>query len=296
MRPLETLTPDQNAFYEENGYLVLENRIPDDTLSEIRSEISRFEAEACAMTASNDRLDLEDSHTQDAPRVRRIKLPHTISEPMRALMYSDLVLAPARDLIGPDVRLHTTKLNMKSAQYGAAVEWHQDFAFYPHTNDDVLAVAVIIDDMAHENGPLAVFPGTHKGPILDHHQDGVFVGAVDLVANGFNVADAVELTGPAGSISIHHGRVLHGSALNTSHRDRRLLFYEMMAADAFPIMGAMTRFDDIREYDDRMLCGVSTLAPRLADIPVRIPQPQPAKAGSIYEIQNGLARRAFDRK
>ena len=70
----------------------------------------------------------------------------------------------------------------------------------------------------------------------------------------------------------------------------------MMAADAFPIMGAMTRFDGITDYDDRMLCGASTLAPRLVDIPVRIPQPQPVKAGSIYEIQNGLTRRAFERK
>ncbi len=134
---------------------------------------------------------------------------------MRDLMYSDHVLAPVRDLIGPDLRLHTTKLNMKSAGYGAAVEWHQDFAFYPHTNDDVLAVAVIIDDMALENGPLMVFPGTHKGPIHDHHANGVFVGAMDLAASGLTPKDAVALTGPAGSISIHHGRIVHGSALNT---------------------------------------------------------------------------------
>lgn len=94
---------------------------------------------------------------------------------------------------------------MKSAGYGAAVEWHQDFAFYPHTNDDVLAIAVILDDMAIENGPLMVFPGSHRGPIHDHHSDGVFVGAMDLTASGYNIKDAVALTGPAGSISIHHG-------------------------------------------------------------------------------------------
>ncbi|MEO0910016.1 MAG: hypothetical protein AAFX96_06665, partial [Pseudomonadota bacterium] len=41
------------------------------------------------MTASNDRLDLEDSHTPENPRLRRIKLPHTISDFMRELMYSD---------------------------------------------------------------------------------------------------------------------------------------------------------------------------------------------------------------
>ena len=291
---MECLTPDQKSHYETNGYLLVENRIPEDWLTKIRAEIARFEAEAATMAESNDRLDLEDSHTADDPRLRRIKLPHTISDIFHALMLSDHVLAPARDLIGPNLRLHTSKLNMKSAGYGAAVEWHQDYAFYPHTNDDILAIGICIDDMAEENGPLMVFPGSHKGPVFDHHVDGVFAGAIVPEANGLHMADAVSLIGPAGSISIHHGRIVHGSALNRSDRPRRILFYEMMAADAFPIMGSMTRWDGIEEYDARMLCGVPTLQPRLKDIPIRIPQPQPNVAISIYEIQKGLRARAFD--
>lgn len=289
----EVLTPDQIAFYEENGYLVLERRLPEAWIAKLRAEIARFEEEARGMTGSNDRLDLEDSHRPDDPRIRRIKLPHTISEPVNELLHSDHILAPARDLIGPDIRLHTTKLNMKSAGYGAAVEWHQDYAFYPHTNDDILAIGVIIDDMAHENGPLMVFPGSHKGPVYDHHADGVFAGGFVPSDVGLDMKDAVELTGPAGSISIHHGRIVHGSALNTSDRQRRILFYEMMAADAFPIMGSLTRWDGIEDYDTRLVCGKPTLNPRLKDIPVRIPQPQPERGGSIYEVQKGLATRAF---
>ncbi|MEL6808576.1 MAG: phytanoyl-CoA dioxygenase family protein [Pseudomonadota bacterium] len=291
---MECLSAEQKQHFEEHGYLLVENQIPDDWLKKIRDEITRFEAEAATMTASNDRLDLEDSHTADDPRLRRIKLPHTISDVMRDLMYSDHVLAPARDLIGPNLRLHTTKLNMKSAGYGAAVEWHQDYAFYPHTNDDILAIGICIDDMAPENGPLMVYPGSHKGPVYDHHVDGVFAGAMLPEENGLNPADTVQLTGPAGSISIHHGRIVHGSALNTSDRARRILFYEMMAADAFPIMGSMTKWAGIEDYNTRMLCGEPTLTPRLKDIPIRIPQPQPDVPISIYEIQKGLKTRAFD--
>ncbi len=173
----EILTTEQIAAYNETGHLVLERHLPDSIIKGLRAEIARFEDEARGMTASNDRLDLEDSHTPDNPRLRRIKLPHRISDPVRELMYSDHILGPARDLIGPDLRLHTTKLNMKSAGYGAAVEWHQDYAFYPHTNDDILAIGVIIDDMASENGPLMVYPGSHRGPVYDHHVDGVFAGA-----------------------------------------------------------------------------------------------------------------------
>lgn len=290
----EVLTEAQIAQYETQGYLVLERHLPEAILATIRAEITRFEDEARSMIASNDRLDLEDTHTPADPRLRRIKLPHTISDVFRDLMYSDHILAPARDLVGPDLRLHTTKLNMKSAGYGAAVEWHQDYAFYPHTNDDILAIGVIIDDMESENGPLMVYPGSHKGPVYDHHVDGVFAGAFLPEEVGLNPADAVELKGPAGSISIHHGRIVHGSALNTSDRSRRILFYEMMAADAFPIMGSMTKWDGIEDYNTRMLCGEPTLTPRLKDIPIRIPQPQPDVPISIYEIQKGLKSRAFE--
>ena len=292
---MEALNAEQIAFYEANGYLLLESRVPLAIIEEIRAEIARFEAEAAGMTASNDRLDLEDTHSPEAPRVRRIKLPHAISEPVGRLMRSDHILAPARDLLGPDIRLHTTKLNMKSAGYGAAVEWHQDFAFYPHTNADVLAIGVLIDDLAPENGPLMVFPGSHKGPILDHFEEGVFVGAVDLAREGLDAKDAAVLTGPAGSISIHHGHALHGSALNRSSKDRRMLFYEMMAADSFPIMGSGTPFGSFEEFNARMLCGQPTDRPRLESVSARIPLPKPAKAGSIYEIQSGLKARAFER-
>ena len=148
--------------------------------------------------------------------------------------------------------------------------------------------------MGDEIGPLIVFPGSHTGPVHDHHVDGVFAGAVLPEALGLDPKDAVRLTGSAGSISIHHGRILHGSALNRSDRPRRLLFYEMMAADAFPIMGSMTEWGGIEDYDSRMLCGETTIEPRLRDIPVRIPQPRPDVAASIYEIKKRMRDRAFE--
>ncbi len=283
---MEVLSSKQKQFYDDNGYLVLEAHLPQQTIDEARAEIARLSAHAATITESDDLIDLEDSHTKADPRIRRIKRPDLQSAFFDNLMRSDAILGPARDLAGPNLRMHTTKLNMKKAEYGAPVQWHQDFAFYPHTNDDVLAIGVVFDDIGMENGPLQVFPGSHKGPILDHHLDGVFKGSVDLADADLDLDDAVALTGPAGTITIHHARTLHGSALNKSERDRQILFYEMMAADAFPVMGAMTKFESIEQYDSLMLCGEPTKEPRLTNIPIRIPQPQPAKAGSIYEIQS----------
>lgn len=127
----EVLTTEQMAFYEENGHLTLESHLPPAIVDAIRAEIERFKQMARGMTASDDKLDLEDSHTPAEPRIRRVKLPHTQSKGIDALLRSDHILAPVRDLIGPSLRLQTTKLNMKSAGYGAAVEWHQDWPSIP---------------------------------------------------------------------------------------------------------------------------------------------------------------------
>lgn len=289
----EVLNEDQVRFYRDNGYILLEKRVPLEIIEAVRREIARFVEEARGMTASDDRLDLEDSHRPEAPRVRRIKLPHKLSPVFDSLLRSDWILAPVRDLIGSSLRVHTTKLNMKSAGYGAAVEWHQDWAFYPHTNDDILAVGVVIDDMDVENGPLMVFPGSHRGPVYDHHAGGYFAGAINLAANGLDMKDAAVLTGPAGSISLHHVRAVHGSAPNVSSRDRRMLFLEITAADAFPIQGTMSRFDSLEEYDSRLLCGSPTTTPRVTAVPVRLPLPLPPTVGSIYEIQKMMTAHNF---
>lgn len=148
--------------------------------------------------------------------------------------------------------------------------------------------------MGEENGPLMVFPGTHKGPVYDHHHNGCFVGAMDLEASGLDMKDAVPLTGPAGSITIHHARIVHGSALNRSTRDRRIIFYEMMAADAFPIVGGRGKWVGLEEFDERLLCGEKTLEPRVVACPMRVAYPDPPVQGSIYEVQKAMGRRSFE--
>ena len=96
---------------------------------------------------------------------------------------------------------------MKSGEFGSPVHWHQDWAFYPHTNDDILAVGVAIDDMTRENGCLLAIPESHRGPVLDHNQDGAFVGAV--TEHDFAPTDAESIEVLSGGISIHHVRTLH---------------------------------------------------------------------------------------
>ena len=197
-----------------------------------------FVENARARTTHDEIYDLEDSHSAAEPRVRRIKTPHQWHESYARVVAHPNILAALRQLWGPAIRFDVSKLNLKAAGYGAPVEWHQDWAFYPHTNDDLAAVGIMLDDVDATNGPLMVIPGSHKGPILDHHDDqGFFCGAIDPARGECDFGEAVKLTGKAGSITIHHARTIHGSATNTSGRPRRLLLHQYRAADAWPILG-----------------------------------------------------------
>jgi hypothetical protein len=248
-------------------------------------------AASAAITEHDHVYDLEPTHTEKEPRVRRIKEPHNVDAAFRNVAFSRKIADVLAPLIGPSgVRFQTGKLNMKSAGYGAAVEWHQDWAFYPHTNDDLLAIGIYLDDCGPDNGPLMVIPGSHTGPIVDHHVDGVFCGAIDPAASGIDFSKAVMLAGAAGSMTIHHVRMVHGSALNTSDRPRRLLLFQYTAVDAFPLLG----IPDWEKFNANIVTGEPTMVPRLTPVPVRIPLPVAAFQGSIYENQRTLANRYFE--
>lgn len=286
------LSAEQVSFYRENGYLVLPGALDSETVLGLGRVVDEWMESAAGVAESDDFFDLEDSHRPDAPRVRRFKCPVRNHAAFDALARDPGVLDLIAPLIGDAIRLSPpdNKINIKAPHYGAAVEWHQDWAFYPHTNDDLLAIGVALDDCAAENGPLLVIPGSHMGPIHDHHSDGVFCGAIDPDACDVDFGQAVALTGPVGTVTIHHARTVHGSALNRSDKARRLLLIMYAAADAWPLLGV----SDWTEFNADLVRGEATLTPRMADVPVRIPLPPPPRDGSIYERQSLLRNRYFD--
>ena len=279
------------ATYREEGWLVVERVFDASELAAARQKIAEVVAAARSVTEHTDVYDLEPDHRADAPRVRRIKTPHKHLPLFWDLARSPKLVAILQKLLGPGVRLHGSKINMKAPHYGSPVEWHQDWAFYPHTNDDLLAVGVMLDDTTVENGAMLVLPGTHRGPVYDHHADGSFCGAMDPSGVDLDFSKAVATTGPAGSMSFHHVRLVHGSAQNTSDRPRTLLLYEYAAADAWPLLGV----SNLAEFDGRLITGAPTIEPRLERVPVRIPLPPAPHQGSIYENQTSAKSRYFTR-
>lgn len=294
------LTAEQKRFYGDNGYLMVENAVTPEQLGELRRIAYEFIDRSRAVSESDDVFDLDSGHSAETPRLTRIKLPHKQHPFFWKVLQDSPMTRVLNDLLGPDTLLQTSKLNTKAPGGGAAVEWHQDWAFYPHTNDDMLAFGLMLEDVDEENGPLMVVPGTHKGPLLSHHHDGRFCGAIDPDDPLFEKDRIVTLTGKAGSMTVHHARTLHGSAPNMSDRNRLILFYECHAADAWPLLGSNSYIHSIgqqrfwADLQERVITGEVCLTPRLEPVPVRMPLPPAKDASSIFTMQkSGGAKSAF---
>ncbi len=279
------------AAYRRDGFIVLPDILMPEEVEALRRVTDEFVHNARNIAANDEVYDLEESHSPDEPRVRRIKAPHLHDPEYARTARHPKIVEVLQDLWGT-VRFDTGKLNMKSAGYGAPVEWHQDWAFYPHTNDDLAAVGIMLDDCTIENGPMMVVPGSHLGPIWDHHgPDGRFCGAIDPNRCEADFSRAAPCLGKAGSITVHHVRAVHGSATNFSGKERRLLLFQYRAADAWPLLGFA---GGIEKFDELLLAGAPTVAPRLAPVPVRLPLPPAEYQGSIYENQRAAGRRFFE--
>lgn len=272
--------------FDERGYCVAEALLSPAEVAALSDLTDRVVESARGVEAENDVFDLEDSHTPDDPRVRRIKKPHNVDPLYMETARHPAMLAIVNRLLGPAVRLHHSKVNMKAPRYGAPLEWHQDWAFIPHSRMALAIAAVMLDDVGMDNGPMLVLPGTHKEGLKDHHDGGYFVGAIDPATLDLNAA--VPLTGPAGTVSFHHPLTIHGSALNESARKRRILFFEYAAADAWPLFYGV----EYDEYNRRLVSGEPTNVVGFDGSFVRLPYPTEHK-GSIYNNQKAFAKRHF---
>ena len=235
------LSDDQREAFATDGYLVVEDAVDAELLRRLRADFEAWVAQSAGHNApygetidGRPRFDLEPGQGGRPAALRRVQAPTEISEAYFEAMADSPMTDMVADLIGPNVKLHHTKINSKQPGAATMVRWHQDFAFTPHSNADVITALLMVDDVTEENGPLAVAPGSHMGPIHSIWQDGVFTGAVAPRTEEELKRGARLCTGRAGSVCLMHTRLAHGSEPNNSTRPRTLFISVYSAGDAMP--------------------------------------------------------------
>ena len=233
------LVLDQRAReqYFADGFLTVPGYVGAAWLQRLRDVVAAKIEESRLLSASDDQFDLAPDHTAEKPNIRRLRKAVDQHPALWDFAKEPTVVDLVADLVGPDVRFHSSKLNFKWSEGGDAVRWHQDIQAWPHTNFGVLTFGVYLDDTGPEQGPLTAIPGSHLGTIFDQFDDhGRWTGALTARDTATLPTDsAVDMCGPAGTVVLLHCRVVHGSAANYSSRMRPLLLNVYAAADALPM-------------------------------------------------------------
>ncbi len=193
------------AQYHEDGYVIPDFRLPEETLAAIRDDHDRL-------------LARHPEYVDYCPAL----LAHDLS----FLNYARLpdILDRVEQLIGPDVALWNSSLFAKPARKGRATPWHQDGEYWPIRPLATCTAWIAIDDSTPENGCLRIIKGSHKAKYLRPHDTNTDPNLTlnqEMPLTADDESRIADIVLEAGQISLHDVYLVHGSAANTSGKPRR---------------------------------------------------------------------------
>ena len=140
---MPTLTQHQIDRFWAHGFIVAERGVNTQQLGALNRQLRVWVEESHRHTENfgstvdgKARFDLEAEHSAHRPMLRRVNNPVEVSDDYRDIMLNARYVDMIADLIGPDVKFHHCKINVKMPGSQHEVRWHQDHPFDPHTNDD----------------------------------------------------------------------------------------------------------------------------------------------------------------
>jgi ectoine hydroxylase len=222
------LTPEQLREFDAQGYLFLPECFSRDIAAMLLDEAHRIYA-----------MDREEVWREDSGAARTAFAAHTYSEPFRRLGAHPRLIGPVVQVLGEPVYMHQYKVNAKAAFDGAVWQWHQDYGTW--ARDDgmpeplAMNIAVFLEDVTAANGPLLFIPKSHRAGVLEAGHDlettSYPLWTLDraTVTRLAHEGGIVAPTGPAGSVVMFHGNLVHASPPNISPFNRTIVYLSLCA-------------------------------------------------------------------
>jgi len=248
------LSEHQLRSYRKNGFIQLRGLLPDAEVAELLGEAGRL------AVASGREQRPEAVCEPDSRAVRSVFRVHGLSMVFNRLMRDGRLLDVARQILGGEVYVHQSRLNLKPGFGGKEFYWHSDFETW-HVEDGMprmraISCVVLLTENNEFNGPLLLVPGSHMHYIAcvgqtppDHYKQ-------SLRKQEYGVPDPVSLQsliergglqstkGTAGSVVFFDCNTMHGSNSNISPFPRANLFCVYNSVEnrlAAPQHGLQTR-------------------------------------------------------
>ncbi|MFE4669105.1 ectoine hydroxylase [Streptomyces sp. NPDC056716] len=146
--------------YEQNGFLAIDQLITDDEVAVYRQEMDRLIADPAI------RADERSIIEQRSQEIRSVFEVHRISEVFARLVRDERVVGRARQILGSDVYVHQSRINVKPGFGATGFYWHSDFETW-HAEDGLanmraVSVSIALTENHDTNGGLMIMPGSHR--------------------------------------------------------------------------------------------------------------------------------------
>lgn len=201
------LTQESIENFERDGYLAPIRVISESQAKSIRRKLEDYESASGGPITG----------------IYRFKL-HLLFQWADELVRNENVLDAVEDLLGPNILCWNTNLFVKEAGDPKFVAWHQDSPYQGMSESVGVAAWVALAPSTVENGALRVVPGSHLRGDVSHtetNDDRNMLMRHQKITVDVDEKDAKHLILEPGEMSMHHTRIFHASAPNTSN-DRRI--------------------------------------------------------------------------
>ena len=222
------------AEYERDGFLVVDQLITPEEVDDYRRELERL------TTDPGIRADERSIVEPKSQEIRTVFEVHRISEVFAALVRDPRVVGRARQILGSDVYVHQSRINVKPGFGATGFYWHSDFETW-HAEDGLpqmrtVSVSIALTENYDTNGGLMIMPGSHKTFLgcagatpKDNYKKSLQMQDAgtpsDESLTKFADAHGIKLfTGEAGSATWFDCNCMHGSGDNITPYARSNVF------------------------------------------------------------------------
>jgi ectoine hydroxylase len=154
------IAADELAGFDRDGFLAIDQLITPDEVSVYHAELARLIDDP---TMRADERSIVEPRSQE---IRTIFEVHKISELFAKLAADPRVVGRARQILGSDVYVHQSRINVKPGFGASGFYWHSDFETW-HAEDGLanmrtVSVSIALTKNHDTNGGLMIMPGSHK--------------------------------------------------------------------------------------------------------------------------------------
>ncbi|MEV5354736.1 ectoine hydroxylase [Streptomyces sp. NPDC086081] len=228
------IVPADLLSFERDGFLAIDQLITDDEVAVYRDELNRL------VNDPDIRADERSIVEPRSQEIRSVFEVHRISEVFARLVSDERVVGRARQILGSDVYVHQSRINVKPGFGASGFYWHSDFETW-HAEDGLprmrtVSVSIALTENHDTNGGLMIMPGSHKTFLgcagetpKDNYKKSLQMQDAGTPSNEALTRFATEhgiklFTGRAGSATWFDCNCMHGSGDNITPFPRSNVF------------------------------------------------------------------------